>query len=309
MESSTIPEDSNNSKSRVDTIAWFLRSICREPLLTPAEEIELGNQIQRMNRIIERKDSNPSDKELQTVKVGEMAKQRMIKANLRLVVSIAKKYQGKGLELLDLVQEGSLGLERAVEKFDPTRGYKFSTYAFWWIRQSMTRAIAIQSRSIRLPLHLSERLALIKKTTQILSHKTGGIPSRKEIAQEMNCSMDELDSILRQSLTISSLDEPTQASEGKTSLVDLIADQKYAEPLDKLEEGMYKEQLSKWLMQLTEQEKAVIVLRFGLENQQACTLSEIGKMMGVSRERVRQIELKGLRKLRALTRKFQIQPI
>jgi RNA polymerase primary sigma factor len=309
MESRSMRKESSSKERRVDTIAWFLRSICREPLLTAAEEIELGNKIQKMNRVIEKPDSDRSEKESQIIKVGELAKNRMIKANLRLVVSIAKKYQGKGMELLDLVQEGSLGLERAVEKFDPTRGYKFSTYAFWWIRQSMTRAIAVQSRSIRLPLHLSERLAVVKKTTQMLSHSTGGIPSRKEIAEAMELSIDELDSILRQSLTVCSLDEPTQASEGKTSLVDLIADQKCSEPLDRLEEGIYKEQLNKWLMQLSQQEKEVIVLRFGLEDQQPCTLSEIGKMMGVSRERVRQIELKALRKLRALTRKFQIQHI
>jgi len=307
MESVSPKEDHVPVGGKSDNIAWFLRSICREPLLTPAEEIELGNQIQKMNKLLEDTSRVHSDADKSIVRLGESAKNRMIKANLRLVVSIAKKYQGKGLELLDLVQEGSLGLERAVEKFDPTRGYKFSTYAFWWIRQSMTRAIAIQSRSIRLPLHLSERLAAVKRITQALSHKTGGIPSRVEIAQEMNLSLDELDSILRQSLTVCSLDEPTQASEGKTNLVDLIADQKSIEPLDKLEQGLYKEQLGKWLMQLSEQEKAVISLRFGLEDQQPCTLSEIGKMMGISRERVRQIELKGLRKLRALTRKFQIR--
>lgn len=307
MESISPQEDRSTSVGKSDNIAWFLRSICREPLLTPAEEIELGNQIQRMNKLLDDKERIYSEAEKAILRIGESARNRMIRANLRLVVSIAKKYQGKGLELLDLVQEGSLGLERAVEKFDPTRGYKFSTYAFWWIRQSMTRAIAIQSRAIRLPLHLSERLAAVKRTTQTLSHKTGGIPSRVEIAKEMNLNLDELDSILRQSLTVCSLDEPTQASEGKTSLVDLIADQKSIEPLDKLEQGLYKEQLGKWLMQLSEQEKAVIALRFGLEEQQPCTLSEIGNMMGVSRERVRQIELKGLRKLRALTRKFQIR--
>jgi RNA polymerase primary sigma factor len=307
MESFPTKEDYPVSGGRSDNVAWFLRSICREPLLTPAEEIELGNQIQKMNRILENKEPSHSEVEKQILKLGKSAKKRMIKANLRLVVSIAKKYQGKGLELLDLVQEGSLGLERAVEKFDPTRGYKFSTYAFWWIRQSMTRAIAIQSRSIRLPLHLSERLAAVKRITQVLSHKTGAIPSRIDIAKEMNLTLDELDVILRQSLTVCSLDEPTQASEGKTNLVDLIADQKSIEPFDLLEQGIYKEHLSQWLMQLTEQEKAVIALRFGLEDQQPCTLSEIGKMMGISRERVRQIELKGLRKLRAFTRKFQIR--
>lgn len=307
MESRSSKVEQSSSRGRSDNIAWFLRSICREPLLTAADEIELGNKIQKMNRILEDKERIYSEEDKSIVKLGEAAKNRMMRANLRLVVSIAKKYQGKGLELLDLVQEGSLGLERAVEKFDPTRGYKFSTYAFWWIRQSMTRAIAIQSRSIRVPLHLSERLATIKRITQDLSQKSGGVPSRLEIAKEMDLTLDELESILRQSLTVCSLDEPTQASEGKTCLVDLIADQKNIEPLDKLEDSLYKEHLNKWLMQLSGQEKSVIVLRFGLEDEEPCTLSEIGKMMGISRERVRQIELKGLRKLRALTRKFQIR--
>ena len=143
-----------------DPISWYLATIGRIPLLTPAEEIELGNQVQKLMQLTEdgsiAADSDLFDsKQRRLIRVGQRAKQRMMKANLRLVVSVAKKYQGKGLELLDLIQEGSLGLERAVEKFDPTRGYKFSTYAFWWIRQSMTRAIACQSRTIRLPVHLS----------------------------------------------------------------------------------------------------------------------------------------------------------
>jgi RNA polymerase primary sigma factor len=291
----------------VDSISWFLKSIGREPLLTAAEEIELGNKIQKMNTMTESAEEELNDQERKTIEEGKSAKERMIKANLRLVVSIAKKYQGKGMELLDLIQEGSIGLERAVEKFDPTRGYKFSTYAFWWIRQSMTRAIAVQSRSIRLPLHLSERLAHVKKATQILSHKTGSIPSRMEIAEEMGLTIDELDAILRQSLTVSSLDEPTQSSDGKNSLVDLIADSRNEEPLDRLEQGIYKEQLRQWLGQLSEQEKGVIIQRFGLEDDRPYTLSEIGRMMDISRERVRQIELKALRKLKAHTRKYQIE--
>ena len=164
---SSIPAQTEPQKRRGnDPISWYLQNIGRVPLLTPAEEIELGNQVQKMMILTEdgqlnEKNQEFTTKQKRTIKIGRRAKERMMKANLRLVVSVAKKYQGKGLELLDLVQEGSLGLERAVEKFDPTRGYKFSTYAFWWIRQSMTRAIACQSRTIRLPVHLSERLASI----------------------------------------------------------------------------------------------------------------------------------------------------
>ena len=185
--SSSVSTSAEPQKRRGnDPISWYLSNIGRVPLLTPAEEIELGNQVQKMMVLTEdgqlnekTKEFNPQDK--RTIKIGRRAKERMMKANLRLVVSVAKKYQGKGLELLDLVQEGSLGLERAVEKFDPTRGYKFSTYAFWWIRQSMTRAIACQSRTIRLPVHLSERLATIRKISRELAHKLGAMPSRIEI--------------------------------------------------------------------------------------------------------------------------------
>ena len=179
---SSIPVSSEPQKKRGnDPISWYLSNIGRVPLLTPAEEIELGNQVQKMMLLTEDGQVNEKNKEFtlqqkRSIKIGRRAKERMMKANLRLVVSVAKKYQGKGLELLDLVQEGSLGLERAVEKFDPTRGYKFSTYAFWWIRQSMTRAIACQSRTIRLPVHLSERLATIRKVSRELAHKLGAMP-------------------------------------------------------------------------------------------------------------------------------------
>ena len=204
--SSSVSTSTEPQKRRGnDPISWYLSNIGRVPLLTPAEEIELGNQVQKMMVLTEdgqlnekTKEFTPQDKRI--IKIGRRAKERMMKANLRLVVSVAKKYQGKGLELLDLVQEGSLGLERAVEKFDPTRGYKFSTYAFWWIRQSMTRAIACQSRTIRLPVHLSERLATIRKISRELAHKLGAMPSRIEIAEAMEIDVEELDSVLRLSL-------------------------------------------------------------------------------------------------------------
>lgn len=288
-----------------DSITWFLSSICREPLLTAAEEIELGNHVQRMMRVLEEKGERTPE-ENRTIRLGKRSKERMMRANLRLVVSIAKKYQGKGLELQDLIQEGALGLERAVDKYDPTRGYKFSTYAFWWIRQSMTRAIATQGRPIRLPVHLSERLALIKRVSQDLTNKNGSIPSRTDIAEEMEITIEELDCILNQSLTTSSLDEPVKANDGKGFIGDLIADTKYGEPLERVELSMYKEQLSKWLAQLSDLEQEVISLRFGLEGKEKRTLTEIGKIMEISRERVRQIELKGLRKLRGLTKRLEI---
>ena len=284
-------------------MTWYLASIGREPLLTPAEEIELGNQVQAMMALVEAERADYSQQECKTIRIGRRAKVRMMKANLRLVVSVAKKYQGKGMELLDLIQEGSLGLERAVEKFDPTRGYKFSTYAFWWIRQSMTRAIACQSRTIRLPVHLSERLMAIRRVSLDLAHKLGAMPSRREIAEALNMPLDELDSLLRQSLTTSSLDAPINADEGRSYLGDLIADASTEEPLEQVERGMHHEQLGRWLSQLTAQEQEVLSLRFGLDGQERLTLAEIGRHLDVSRERVRQVELKALRKLRNLTRR------
>ncbi|CAK24162.1 MAG: RpoD/SigA family RNA polymerase sigma factor [Synechococcus sp.] len=291
-----------------DPISWYLATIGRIPLLTPAEEIELGNQVQQLMQLTEdgsiAADSDQFDgKQRRLIRVGQRAKQRMMKANLRLVVSVAKKYQGKGLELLDLIQEGSLGLERAVEKFDPTRGYKFSTYAFWWIRQSMTRAIACQSRTIRLPVHLSERLTTIRKVSLDLAHKLGAMPSRLEIAEAMDMPVEELDSLLRQALTTSSLDAPVNGEEGRSFLGDLIADSSLEEPLDRVEQRMHHEQLGRWMSHLSDQEQHVLTLRFGLNGNERHTLAEIGRLLDVSRERVRQVELKALRKLRNLTRR------
>ena len=308
MSTASKPLETQRRRSS-DPVSWYLATIGRIPLLTPAEEIELGNQVQAMMTLTEDGSREFEDGELtaaqrRLLRIGRRAKERMMKANLRLVVSVAKKYQGKGLELLDLIQEGSLGLERAVEKFDPTRGYKFSTYAFWWIRQSMTRAIACQSRTIRLPVHLSERLTTIRKVSLDLAHKLGAMPSRVEIAEAMDIPMDELDSLLRQALTTSSLDAPVNGEEGRSFLGDLIADSSLDEPLEIVEQRIHHEQLGRWLSHLSEQEQHVLRMRFGLEGNERHTLAEIGRLMEVSRERVRQVELKALRKLRNLTRRL-----
>ena len=304
MTATAVRESESSRRRSSDPISWYLSTIGREPLLTAAEEIELGNQVQTMMGLLEESKDSYSEKERKLIRIGKRSKERMMKANLRLVVSVAKKYQGKGLELLDLIQEGSLGLERAVEKFDPTRGYKFSTYAFWWIRQSMTRAIACQSRTIRLPVHLSERLTAIRKVSLELAHKLGALPSRREIAEALNMPLDELDGLLRQALTTSSLDAPVNGDEGRSFLGDLIADSNNEEPLERVERGIHQEQLGRWMSYLSDQERQVLNLRFGLEGEERHTLAEIGRMLEVSRERVRQVELKALRKLRNLTRRL-----
>jgi RNA polymerase primary sigma factor len=321
MATSSLKTGDSGRRRGGDSISWYLATIGREPLLTAAEEIELGNQVQAMMQLLEQGEpssqgeqdsegepASQTEKQRRILRLGRRSKQRMMKANLRLVVSVAKKYQGRGLELLDLIQEGSLGLERAVEKFDPTRGYKFSTYAFWWIRQSMTRAIACQSRTIRLPVHLSERLTTVRRVSLELAHKLGAMPSRQEIAEAIDMPIEELDSLLRQALTTSSLDAPVSGDEGRSFLGDLIADHSSEEPLDRVERGMHQEQLGRWLSQLTEQEQEVLHLRFGLEGEERHTLAEIGRRLDVSRERVRQVELKALRKLRNLTRKLPPGP-
>ena len=310
----------------VDLVRSYLRDIGRVPLLTHEQEITLGRQVQELmdlesleSELESKAGEKPSRDQLakasglssmqlkRKLQHGRRAKERMVAANLRLVVSVAKKYTKRNMELLDLIQEGTIGLVRGVEKFDPTRGYKFSTYAFWWIRQSMTRAIACQSRTIRLPVHLSERLATVRKATMDLAHKLGAMPSRREIATELGMGLEELDGLLRQALTTSSLDAPISGEEGRSFLGELIADPRNEEPLDAVERRMHHEQLGRWLSYLTAQEKQVLEMRFGLGGEQRHTLAEIGRLMEVSRERVRQVELKALRKLRNLTRRVPTQ--
>lgn len=259
-----------------DPVRVYLKEIGRVPLLTPEEEIDLAIRIA------------DDDKK---------AKQRLAEANLRLVVSIAKRYVGRGMQFLDLIQEGNLGLIKAVEKFDYTKGFKFSTYATWWIRQAITRAIADQARTIRIPVHMVETINKVKKTSSQLLHKNGHDPSAEEIAEELDMSPDKVREILRLAQEPVSLETPI-GEEEDSHLGDFIPDDDALSPADAASISLLKEQLSEVLKTLTPREEKVLSLRFGLEDGHPRTLEEVGKEFNVTRERIRQIEAKALRKLR-----------
>ena len=289
-----------------DPISWYLATIGRIPLLTPAEEIELGNQVQEMMRLTEDGTLAPdhdsfSSHDRRMIRVGKRAKERMMKANLRLVVSVAKKYQNQGLELLDLVQEGAIGLERAVDKFDPAMGYKFSTYAYWWIRQGMTRAIDNSARTIRLPIHISEKLSKMRRITRELSHRFGRQPNRLELSNAMGIAPRDLEELIAQSAPCASLDAHARGEEDRSTLGELIPDPNGDEPMEGMDRSIQKEHLGGWLSQLNEREQKILRLRFGLDGAEPLTLAEIGRQINVSRERVRQLEAKAILKLRTMT--------
>ena len=277
----TVPE----GVSIEDPVRMYLKEIGKVPLLTADEEIELAKRMEDGD---------------------ENAKKRLAEANLRLVVSIAKRYVGRGMIFLDLIQEGNLGLIKAVEKFDYRKGYKFSTYATWWIRQAITRAIADQARTIRIPVHMVETINKLIRVSRQLLQELGREPTPEEIAKEMNMSVDRVREILKISQEPVSLETPI-GEEEDSHLGDFIQDDNVPVPADAAAFTMLKEQLEEVLGTLTEREQKVLRLRFGLDDGRARTLEEVGKEFNVTRERIRQIEAKALRKLRHPSRSRKLK--
>jgi RNA polymerase nonessential primary-like sigma factor len=298
-----------------DLVSSYLKEIGRYPLLTSEQEITLARLVQQMMAIEQQRSSlaqplnrQPTDLELaaslgQTeaevqsiVQQGQRAKQKMITANLRLVVSVAKKYQNRNLEFLDLIQEGALGLQRGIEKFDPNRGYKLSTYAYWWIRQEITRAIAEQSRTIRLPVHLTEILNKIKKVQRESFLKLGRHATAEEIAKSLNLNPDKLREYLAASRTAVSLNKLV-GDEQETELGEILADDAVS-PEKLLTQELLSQDVAKFLEPLTPIQRQVMILSFGLENDLQINLAQIGKELNLSRERIRQIQVKAISILR-----------
>jgi len=287
-----ITEDENSDSSVSDSVVStddpvriYLKDIGRVPLLTPDEESELAQ------RILEGNDD---------------ASQRLVEANLRLVVSIAKRYLGRGMQFLDLIQEGNLGLMKAVEKFDHTKGFKFSTYATWWIRQAITRAIADQARTIRIPVHMGETINKIKKASSQLLHENDREPTIEEIAEYINTPIEKVREAIRASQEPVSLETPI-GEEEDSHLGDFIPDESALTPQEAAAQALLKEQLNSVLSTLTPREEKVIRLRFGLDDGRPRTLEEVGDEFEVTRERIRQIEAKALRKLRHPSRSKKLK--
>jgi RNA polymerase nonessential primary-like sigma factor len=311
----TEKKASNPAPAGRDMVRTYLHEIGRVPLLTHEQEIVFGKQVQQMMALLDVQEaltqtlgheptlsewaqkSELSEAELESLlKTGKRAKQKMIEANLRLVVAVAKKYQKRNLELLDLIQEGTLGLERGVEKFDPTRGYKFSTYAYWWIRQAITRAIAQQARTIRLPIHITEKLNKIKKAQRELSQKLGRSATPAEIAHELELDPTQIREFLMIARQPVSLDLRVGDNQD-TELRDLLEDEGQSPEQFTAGEAL-REDVNQLLGELTPQQREVLSLRFGLQNGKELSLAKVGEQLSLSRERVRQLERQALDQLR-----------
>ena len=299
-----------------DPVRMYLKEIGKVPLLTADQEVELattmsaGREAEERVARAEADGEVLSDEELaqlkKQIKAGEKAKQSLAEANLRLVVSIAKRYVGRGMLFLDLIQEGNLGLIKAVEKFDYTKGYKFSTYATWWIRQAITRAIADQARTIRIPVHMVETINKVIRVSRQLLQELGHDPSPEEISEEMNMPVDKVREILKIAQEPVSLETPI-GEEEDSHLGDFIPDEAASEPSEAASFTLLKEQLVDVLSTLTPREEKVLKLRFGIEDGRTRTLEEVGKEFNVTRERIRQIEAKALRKLRHPSRSKKLK--
>jgi RNA polymerase nonessential primary-like sigma factor len=312
---------SNQSQSQTDLVRMYLKEIGKIPLLTHEQEIFFANQVQQMMSILAAKEElavelkrTPTVEEcanfckldkqilLQQLKSGQTAKQKMILSNLRLVITIAKQYQRRNLEFLDLIQEGTLGLERGVEKFDPSMGYKFSTYAYWWIRQGITRAISQKGRTIRLPVHVNETLNKVKRAQRELSQQLGRIPTTNEIAHALSLQPTQIRECLLLNRHSVSLDMQV-GSQQDILLQDLIEDNRPSPESQLVKESEYQD-VKDLLSCLSPQQQEVLTLRFGLVDGHEQSLAQISKYLGISRERVRQIEKKALTYLRE-----HLQPI
>ena len=283
-EPEALPEDVENAKLD-DPVRMYLKEIGRIKLLTPEEEQEIAKKM---------------------AEGDEDARKRMSEANLRLVVSIAKRYVGRGMQLLDLIQEGNLGLMKAVEKFDYTKGYKFSTYATWWIRQSITRAIADQARTIRIPVHMVETINRVLRTSHSMVQKLGREPTTKEIADELHIEESKVEEVLKIAQEPVSLETPI-GEEEDSHLGDFIQDDEASQPSEEASYTLLREQLEAVLSTLTPREEQVLRMRFGLTDGKPHTLEEVGKEFDVTRERIRQIESKALRKLRHPSRSKKLR--